>query len=52
MYKYIYKKYPWALKSDMVKNVNYQNFTYSSAREIEEFNKIEKLRNDREIEAL
>ncbi len=37
MYKYIYKKYPWALDSDMVKNVNYQNFLNSSARDIDEF---------------
>lgn len=37
MYKYIYRKYPSALKTDMVKNVNYQNFTYSSQKEITEF---------------
>lgn len=37
MYKYIYRKYPWALKTDMVHNVNYENFTYSSKKEINEF---------------
>lgn len=37
MYKYIYRKYPWALKTDMVHNVNYENFTYSSQKEITEF---------------
>lgn len=37
MYKYIYVKYPWALNTDMIKNVNYENFTYSSKKEINEF---------------
>lgn len=37
MYKYIYVKYPWALESDMVHNVNYENFTYSSEKEINLF---------------
>lgn len=37
MYKYIYVKYPWALKTDMVHNVNYENFTYSSQKEINAF---------------
>lgn len=37
MYKYIYVKYPWALKTDMVHNVNYENFTYSSKNEINQF---------------
>lgn len=37
MYKYIYRKYPSTLKTDMVHNVNYQNFTYSSQKEITEF---------------
>ncbi len=46
MYKYIYKKYPSALNSDMVKNVNYQNFTYSAQKEIEDFQQDEKRRED------
>jgi len=37
MYKYIYVKYPWALQTDMVYNVNYENFTYSSQKEINLF---------------
>lgn len=37
MYKYIYVKYPWALKTDMANNVNYQNFLNSSTKEREEF---------------
>lgn len=37
MYKYIYVKYPDALKSDMAHNVNYENFTYSSKKEINKF---------------
>lgn len=44
MYKYIYRKYPWALKTDMVKNVNYENFTYSSKKEIDAFNLSERQR--------
>lgn len=52
MYKYIYKKYPEALNSEMVKNVNYQNFTYSSKKEIEEFNQREKHRTENKTEDL
>jgi predicted Zn-dependent protease len=37
MYKYIHKKYPWALKSAMTNNVHYQNFIYSSQRDLNEF---------------
>lgn len=37
MYKYIYVKYPWSLQTDMVHNVNYENFTYSSKEEINLF---------------
>lgn len=44
MYKYIYVKYPWALKSDMIHNVSYENFTYSSEKEINEFQQHEKER--------
>lgn len=53
LYKYIYKKYPWALKTDMIHNVNYVNFTYSSEKEINAFNQREKERAiKREIPAL
>lgn len=43
-YKYIYKKYPGFLNSDMTKNVNYQNFLYSSQKEINDFHQKEKFR--------
>ena len=52
MYKYIYKKYPDALNSDMVKNINYQNFTYSSQKELDEFKLKEKLRKNKRDESL
>lgn len=49
IYKYIYKKYPWALTSDMAKNVNFINFTYSAEKEINLFKQNEKERaNKRE----
>jgi len=44
MYKYIYRKYPWALKTEMVHNVNYENFTYSAQKEINLFEQKEKER--------
>lgn len=44
MYKYIYKKYPWALNTDMIHNVNYQNFVNYSQKDIEEFKQQEKIR--------
>lgn len=44
MYKYIYRKYPEALQSDMIHNVNYENFTYSSQKEINVFQHLEKQR--------
>lgn len=46
MYKYIYRKYPWALNTEMVHNVNYENFTYSSKKEIAIFQQEEKKRAD------
>lgn len=52
MYKYIYKKYPWALKTDMVHNVNYENFTYSSQKEIDNFIKKEKEKVNKREELL
>jgi len=47
MYKYIYVKYPWALKTDMVKNINYQNFLHYSQKDIDAFNQAEKLRENK-----
>jgi predicted Zn-dependent protease len=44
MYKYIYKKYPESLNSDMTQNINYQNFVYSSQKEINAFQQKEKFR--------
>lgn len=52
MYKYIYIKYPWALKTDMVHNVNYENFTYSSQKEINNFIKKEKEKANKREELL
>ena len=52
MYKYIYKKYPSALNSDMVQNINYQNFMYSSQKELNEFKLREKLRKNERSENL
>lgn len=46
MYKYIYKKYPWALNTDMVHNINYENFIYSSQKEITQFKQEEKVREN------
>lgn len=45
MYKYIYKKYPKYLTSDMTKNINYQNFTYAMEKELKGFHAKEKSRN-------
>jgi len=36
-YKYIYVKYPWALKTDMVNNVSFQNFVNYSQKDINKF---------------
>lgn len=44
IYKYIYKKYPWALDSDMAKNIYYVNFTYSAEKEINDFKQSERVR--------
>lgn len=44
MYKYIYKKYPWALNSEMVQNINYLNFTNSAQKDINVFQQSEKER--------
>lgn len=49
IYKYIYKKYPWALETDMVKNVNYVNFTYSTQKEINQFKQSEKERTNKRV---
>lgn len=50
IYKYIYKKYPQILKSDMTKNLNYVNFTYSSEKDIDSFKQNEKYRYIRKEE--
>jgi len=47
MYKYIYVKYPWALKTDMIHNVNYENFLYASQKEINAFQLKQKERDCR-----
>jgi len=47
IYKYIYKKYPPYLNSEMVKNVNYVNFTYSAEKDINMFQQTEKERPSR-----
>lgn len=52
MYKYIYVKYPWALDTDMVHNVNYENFVFYSQKEINEFKQEKKIRNLRQNENL
>lgn len=53
IYKYIYKKYPSAMNTDMVHNINYVNFTYSSEKEINLFKQTEKERaNNRGAEDL
>lgn len=47
VYKYIYKKYPSYLSSEMTHNINYVNFTYSSEKDIILFKQIEKEREKR-----
>ena len=49
MYKYIYVKYPWALSSDMIHNVNYENFTYSAQKEIKAFQQKQKERDNKKV---
>lgn len=45
-YKYIYKKYPWALNTEMVKNVSYQNFVNYSQNDINKFVQKEKIKSN------
>ena len=45
MYKYIYKKYPQYLTSEMTKNIVYQNFLLAMDKEIKAFHAKEKSRN-------
>lgn len=52
MYKYIYVKYPWALNTDMIHNVNYQNFVHYSQKEINEFKQEQRYRADKRGESL
>lgn len=49
MYKYIYVKYPLALQSDMVHNVNYENFVYASQKEINAFQQKQKERDSKKV---
>lgn len=44
-YKYIYVKYPWALKTDMVTNINYQNFVNYSQKDINKFIQKQEIKN-------
>lgn len=46
-YKYIYKKYPWALESEMAKNIQFVNFTYTAEKEINRFKTEEQERTKR-----
>ncbi len=52
MYKYIYVKYPWAFDTDMVHNVNYENFVNYSQKEINAFKQEKKTRNLKQNENL
>lgn len=44
MYKYIYKKYPQYLNSEMTKNIVYQNFLFAMEKDINAFHTKEKSR--------
>lgn len=52
MYKYIYVKYPWAFDTDMVHNINYENFVNYSQKEINAFKQEKKTRNLKQNENL
>lgn len=41
-YEYIYRKYPKYLSSDMTKNINYINWTYTAQKDINKFQQKEK----------
>jgi len=45
MYKYIYKKYPKYLNSEMTQHICYQNFLYAMDKEIKSFHAREKSRS-------
>ncbi len=47
IYKYIYVKYPWALHTEMIHNLNYINFVCSAQKEINEFIQEENIRKNR-----
>lgn len=51
-YKYIYVKYPWALKTDMVNNINFQNFVNYSQKDINKFIQKEELKKLEQRERL
>ena len=42
VYKYIYRKYPQYLTSNMTKNINYVNWTYTAQKDINKFQQKEK----------
>lgn len=42
IYEYIYTKYPKYLTTDMVKNINYVNWTYTAQKDIDKFQQKEK----------
>ena len=44
MYKYIYKKYPQYLTSEMTQSTSYKNFEYAMTRDIKTFQQKEKNR--------
>lgn len=46
-YEYIYKKYPKYLSTDMTKNVNYVNWTYTAQKDINKFQQKEKERAEK-----
>lgn len=52
MYKYIYVKYPWALNTDAIHNVNYENFVHYSQKDINEFVQEKKYRKLKQQEDL
>jgi len=46
-YEYIYKKYPKYLSTDMTKNINYINWTYTAQKDINKFQQKEKERAEK-----
>lgn len=46
-YKYIYKKYPKYLSSDMTRNINYQNWVYTAQKDINKFQQKQKAKMEK-----